>query len=147
MQEWSLKKEFLATGVLFQKLPWWAIWPEGFGIDELRIATQQKAERFRTDLIQQTFESVGLETTEELIRILSACQSPADQTSVRFVTAAIGALKDLNRAFELASYWSTTPYFVSWDSQENIGKIYRSGSDAPMISLKQVNELYLEVSK
>ncbi len=146
---WRSKKEFLAAGALFQKLPWWAIYPDGLGAYELRAATMSEADLFRIDLVQKTAQERGLEVTEELIRILSACERPADQASIQLVSLAIDELKDPVRAFELGSYWNTSPYFVCWDTKENIGKIYSSGSTlgSPIVSNEKLAALYLEASK
>jgi hypothetical protein len=149
LQELVSKKEYLAAAALYNKLPWSNIWPEGFGTDQLRAETQQSSESFRSELIRQSLECSGLEITEEVIRILSACERPKDKEAFSVIDDLINGLENRVRAFELASYWSTCPYFVCWNNKTNIANLYEAeyAGRVGVISVERVAEIYLEVTK
>lgn len=148
LDEYKSKKEFLCAGALFSKLPWWDIWPTDFATPALIDEAKKRAAKFREDLVLDSLKSFGLVETEKLIRILSLCEKPATSGESLIVSDAIGSISDPQTAFELASYWNTSPYFVLWDSKQNIAKIYPSNSVGPdVVSIYEVLELFLKVAK
>lgn len=148
LEEYVVKKEFLTAGALFGKLPWWNIWPQGVGIESVLEETKTRAAKFKETLVNQSLEVSGPTETEKLIRILSFCEKPGSSRESLIVNDAIETIVDPNEAFELAAYWNTSPYFVLWDSKQNVAKIYQSRSDGlPVVSIYQVLELFLKVSR